>query len=148
MDHRAAVQYGVQNLIGRYCEAVLRADPSLFGDVWATDAQWIVPRETPTVGRDAIVEVFTRLRSGYRLCVQEVLSGVVEVEDTAPPDRASGRWQVRELRWHADGTGSELIGVYHDAVVLEDDVWRFASRRFELVYRGPVELTGRLYGIS
>jgi hypothetical protein len=49
------------------------------------------------------------------------------------------------LRWHEDGTGSELIGVYHDEMARgADGLLRFTARDFELVYNGPVDLPGRL----
>ena len=53
---------------------------------------------------------------------------------------------MRELQWRADGTGSELIGVYHDTMQVEGDgdELRFARRDFELLYRGPVDLSGKL----
>ena len=54
-------------------------------------------------------------------------------------------WQVRELQWRPDGSGSQLIGVYHDDLRAVDGSWCFARRRFELVYRGSLDLSGRLY---
>jgi hypothetical protein len=135
-------ELGARNLVGRYCDAVLRADPALFGDVWTDEGRWEIPGEQAIVGRSEIVAVFSRIRSLYRLCVQQVLNGTVAVED---PARVRGRWQIRELQWRADGEGSELIGVYDDVIVDDGGTWRFAVRRFELVYRGPVELPGRVY---
>jgi len=52
---------------------------------------------------------------------------------------------VRELQWRPDGSGSQLIGVYHDDLRAVDGSWCFARRRFELVYRGPLDVSGRLY---
>jgi hypothetical protein len=139
---REPAELGARNLIGRYCEAVLRADAALFADAWSSDGRWEIPGEQVITGRSEIVAAFSRIRSLYRLCVQQVLNGTVAIED---PARVRGRWQVRELQWPAAGGGSELIGVYDDVIVDDGSAWRFAVRRFELVYRGPVELPGRIY---
>ena len=132
----------VQQLVGRYCNAVLRNDAAIFVDTWQPDAEWCIPGAKSVEGRDAIVATFTEIRSTYPRCVQEILNLEVDVHD----DRsASATVQVRELQWRADGSGSELIGVYHDEVVLGDDGrCRFARRDFELLYDGPVSLPGRL----
>lgn len=128
----------IRNLVGRYCDAVLRADAEAFGNCWSADAVWSMPGSDPIRGRDAVVAVFRRSRSTYRLCVQEILNGVIDGE--------KAQWQVREVQWRADGTGSELIGAYHDIVGTGDDgVCRFLQRRFVLYYRGPITLPGRVY---
>lgn len=131
----------VEDLVGRYCEAVLRNDLELFASTWCEDATWSIPGTGAVVGRAAITETFASIRGTYRRCVQEVLNGVVA---PSGPDHAHATWQVRELQWRQDGTGSELIGVYHDEVRRTDGEWRFARRHFELLYDGPVELPGRL----
>ena len=126
------------DLVGRYADAVLRFDADRFARLWTEDAEWVVAGGEPLRGRDVIVETFVRARSAFRLCVQEITSGYVD-----PP--AGAHWQVRELQWRPDGTGSQLIGVYHDDLQAVDGVWCFARRRFELLYRGPIDLSGRLY---
>jgi hypothetical protein len=133
----------VVDLVGRYADAVLRADTARFASLWTDDAEWAVAGSEPIRGRPAIVEMFARSRSRFRLCVQEVMSGYAD-----PPDEGGtveAHWQVRELQWRPDGTGGELIGVYHDTVQPVAGIWRFARRRFELVYRGPLDLPGRVY---
>ena len=131
----------IEDLVGRYCDAVLRFDPEVFASTWCEAAVWSIPGKGDVVGRDAIVETYSSIRATYRRCVQEVLNGVVT---PAGPDRAAARWQVRELQWRPDGTASELIGVYHDDVVRSEEGWQFAHRDFELVYNGPLDLPGRL----
>ncbi len=132
----------VHNLVGRYCEAVLRNDLSIFGSTWTEHAVWSIPGATTLVGRADIVREFGAIRGTYRLCLQEVLNG--QIQETSP-ERATATWQVRELQWRADGTGSELIGVYHDTMQVDvDGELRFARRDFELLYRGPVDLRGKL----
>jgi hypothetical protein len=130
------------DLAGRYCDAVLRADPVRFGRTWSAEAEWVVPGRVVS-GREEIVERFTAMVPAFVLCVQELLSGTVRPVDDR---RAEATWQVRELQWRADGTQRELLGVYDDELVVgADGVARFARRTFELVYDGPVELPGRVH---
>lgn len=131
----------VTNLVGRYCDAVLRCDLTTFAACWTDDATWAIPGKGVVEGRAAIVDAFAEIRPTYLRCVQEILNSRVEPIDAT---RADCTFQVRELQWRSDGTGSELIGVYHDRVVLDDARASFTHRDFELVYHGPVELTGRL----
>jgi uncharacterized protein (TIGR02246 family) len=133
----------IANLIGRYADAVLRADAEGFASLWTEDAEWHMPGADPVCGRPSIVETFVRSRSRFRLCVQEIMSGYV---GTAGDDGTTdAHWQVRELQWRRDGSAAELIGVYHDGVRPVDGRWRFARRRFEVVYRGPLDLPGRVF---
>jgi ketosteroid isomerase-like protein len=131
----ASVRDEVANLAGRYCAAVLSGSPDDFSACWAEDAEWIVPGGYTHSGRERIVHVFTRARVPFRLCVQELLSGVVE-----PVGEGSGAaravWQIRELQWRTDGSQTFLIGTYTDDCVRGDDgVWRFARREFDEVLR-------------
>ena len=117
--------------------------PTASGPLWAPDAEWLVAGADPLVGRQTIVETFVRVRSTFKLCVQEIMSGYAE-----PPgdtDERRAHWQVRELQWRADGSGRQLIGVYHDDVRPLDGRWQFTRRRFEVVYRGSLDVSGRLY---
>ena len=135
------VRADVEDLIGRYCDAVLRLDVEGFTDCWTEDATWSIPGTGVVVGRAAIVDTFVSIRSTYRRCVQEILNGTVRPLDDG---RAAASWQVRELQWREDGTASELIGVYHDQLDRADGAWRFTHRDFELLYDGPVSMPGRL----
>jgi hypothetical protein len=135
------IRVEIEELLGRYCDSVLRLDLDEFAATWCDHATWAIPGSGVISGRAAIVETFAEIRGGYARCLQQVLSGTVEVLDD---DRASARWQVRELQWRMDGTGSELLGVYHDEVERTAEGWRFARRDFELIYDGPVAMPGRL----
>jgi hypothetical protein len=126
----------VENLAGRYCAAVLSGDVDTFSSCWHADAEWVVPGGYVHSGRERITHVFTKARVPFRLCVQELLSGVVE-----PAGEESGAaravWQIRELQWRTDGTQTFLIGTYADDCRRGDDgIWRFARREFTEVLRG------------
>ena len=67
--------------------------------------------------------------------------GEVEVSDG---DQATGRWYVHELS-KRPSRSTLTIGVYHDRYVHEDDAWRFAVRRFDILYTGPPDLSGESF---
>lgn len=139
---RVGIDTDIDNLIGRYCDAVLRVDVAQFADTWSEDALWLIPGDGSIAGRAAISAAFERIRPTYRQCVQEILNGTVSYVDG---DTASARWQIRELQWLEDGSVSQLIGVYHDDMIRGiDGVLRFARRDFELLYSGPLDGSGRL----
>lgn len=135
------IRPAVEDLLGTYCESVLRFDAALFASTWCDDATWSIPGAGAVIGRPAIVETFVAIRGTYARCVQEILNGVVT--PTGDED-AIATWQVRELQWRPDGSASELIGVYHDRMALTPDGWRFAHRDFELLYHGPLAMPGEL----
>lgn len=132
----------VRNLVGRYCDAVLRVDVDGFASCWSDDARWLIPGDGTVEGRVAITDVFERIRPSYRQCVQEILNGTIAYDGG---DDATATWQIRELQWHDDGSVSQLLGVYHDTMARgEDGVLRFTERDFELLYSGPLDGSGRL----
>jgi hypothetical protein len=132
----------VHQLLGRYCTAVLHNNSALFAETWTADAVWCIPGAKIVEGQEAIVRTFSRIRCTYSLCVQEILNTFVDARDSRS---ATGTVQVRERQWRPDGTGSEMIGVYHDEIVRAEDArCRFTRRDFELLYDGPVAMPGRL----
>ena len=133
-------------LVGRYCDAVARFDLEAFASLWAEDAIWFIAGAEDRHGREAIVDLFREARAPFALCIQETLSAIIE-----PTGHA--RWYVRELQWpqeghkegRHDGRTRQLIGVYDDTFTGPAGDPLFASRRFSVLYRGPVDLSGRLY---
>jgi hypothetical protein len=136
----SSVEESVRNLTGRYCAAVVDFDREVFGACWMPDAQWHA-KGNVIEGRDRITRVFEKLRGQYSLCVQELLSGVIEA---ATETEATATWQIRELQFPIDGAGVQLLGIYVDHCVLDGGQWRFASRAFRELYRGPLDTSGAL----
>lgn len=153
LEHAAArgvaIDCAVRNLTARYCDAVARNDSDLFVSLWTSDADWVAAGHV-TSGRDRIARVFGRLRGEYVLCTQELMSGyVVPVACTEGlPHAAEARWQIRELQWKVGSPVSCVMGIYRDHLVVDDGEWRFARRQFDILYRGPVDLTGAVTPIS
>ena len=139
-DH-VDIDRAVRNLTARYCDAVARNDGELFMSLWTADADWVAAGHT-TSGRERIARVFGKLRGGYVLCTQELMSGYVDPRDEGRGPAADARWQIRELQWKAEEPVSCVLGIYSDHVVFDGGAWRFARRQFDILYRGPVDLTG------
>jgi hypothetical protein len=136
----SSVEEAVRNLTGRYCAAVVDFDRDVFGACWTADAQWHA-RGNVIEGRDRIVRVFGKLRGQYSLCVQELMSGVIEPVSAT---EARATWQIRELQFPLDGPGVHLLGIYEDHCVADGDQWRFARRSFRELFRGPFDTNGTL----
>lgn len=137
-----ALDRAVRNLTARYCDAVARFDMELFASLWADDADWVVGSGAPTSGRDRIARVFGRLRGDYGLCTQELMSGYVTPD--AATTSASARWQIREYQWKADAPVNCVMGIYSDQLAVREGRCLFVRRRFDVLYRGPVDLTGAI----
>jgi hypothetical protein len=138
---------GVRQLAGRYCDAVVRFDPDLYGSLWTADAVWETTRGD-IVGREDILATYTKMRARYALCLQHLLSGVVEdgrPEDGDPPGALRATWHIHETERTLDGEGIELYGTYRDVCVPGPDGWQFARRRFDALYRGPLALPGKVF---
>jgi SnoaL-like domain len=136
----SSVEEAVRNLTGRYCAAVVDFDREVFGACWMPDAQWHA-KGNVIEGRERISKVFAKLRGQYSLCVQELLSGVIEV---VSPTEASATWQIREIQFPLEGAGVQLLGIYADRCVLGSGHWQFASRSFRELYRGSLDTSGAL----
>jgi uncharacterized protein (TIGR02246 family) len=139
-DQRLAAETEIRALVARYSDAVIRHDANAWGDTWADAAEWHILGSC-TSGRDEIVSHWTELMAGIPFVVLFPVFGLVEVSDG---DQATGRWYVHELS-KRPSRSTLTIGVYHDRYVHEDDAWRFAVRRFDILYTGPPDLSGESF---
>lgn len=140
-EARVADELEIRSLIARYSDAVARRDEKSWAATWAGDCEWHILGR-PVEGRDAIVSLWSQMMGGFPFVLQLPTFGVVDFPDGgagAGPD-ATGRWYVTE---YGQGAGGSLLtlGVYHDRYLREDDAWRFARRRFDVLYMGPPDLS-------
>jgi len=135
-DH-IADELEIRNLVARYADAVSRRDHERWAATWAKQGSWSLMGMTAQ-GREDVAALFAKLTSGFAFVVQHVPSGYVEFDGEA----ASGKWQISE---HGQLGGNPLLtlGLYEDDYVREDGAWLFASRRFQPVYSGPPDLSGK-----
>jgi ketosteroid isomerase-like protein len=136
-EHATADELAIRTLVARYADAVMRRDASLLGVTYAPDAVWDLAG-TVAAGGDEIVALWQRLMAKFDLVLQTVHSGTVTVNG----DQGTGRWYVSELNRNHRGDGSLMVGVYDDSYVRLGSGWRFSSRRFRFLYRGPADVSG------
>jgi hypothetical protein len=130
-------QMAIRSLAARYSDAASRRDTTAWGDTWATSSEWHL-LGIETRGRDAIVAHWRKLMAGIPFVLQVPVSGIIEV---LTADSASGRWYIHEIT-KRPGRDRLTLGVYHDRYIREDGEWRFALRRFDVLYAGPPDLSG------
>ncbi|MGY1809521.1 nuclear transport factor 2 family protein [Blastococcus sp. SYSU D00669] len=128
-------ELAVRALVARYCDAVCRRDAAAWAATWAEDGTWDLGGGRVTHGRAAAVELWTTALAKYPWVAQLAPTGTVEVSG----DTGRGEWWVLELNHLADGSGALHLGHYDDEYRRTAEGWQFASRRFAMVYRGPLD---------
>ena len=116
---RVADELAIRDLVARYADAVAQRDAQSWSDTW------------------------TRLMDSFEFVVQIPEYGSVEVQG----EHATGRWTIRELGWPRQGGPTATLGLYRDAYRCKQGEWRFCERRFQLLYMGPPDLSGKLFGL-
>lgn len=130
-----ADELAIRNLLARYGDAVVRRDPDAWIDTWAPDCTWDLGRGRVTHGHDETLTLWRTSIAKYPWVAQLPASGFVELVDGV----VHGTWYVLELNHVEDGSGVLHLGHYRDTYTQVDGEWRFATRRFHLVYRGAMD---------
>ncbi len=136
-----ADEAAVRALTARFTDAVNRGVPAELGPLFAQGGVWVVPGFGDTTGRAAIVDLITDLLGRFSFLVQVLHGGVVEVDG----DRAWARWYLSEYAVSDDGKGWHFVGVYQDSHVRDEGDWLFERRKFDFLYRGPADFSGKQY---
>lgn len=127
----------VRDLVARYADAVNRRHAEDWKETWAPDGVWhLFGRDVE--GRDAVFQTWQGAMGMFSFVLQLIHSGTVEVEG----NEATGRWYLSEVAHTSQGDRLLTVGVYHDHCVREEGTWRFAKRRFDVLYQGPPDLSG------
>ncbi len=128
----------LRQLCERYVDAVNRRAGADWSATWAPDAVWDLGNG-PVAGREAILATWQAAMAGFPHVVMWVHPGVV---DSVTGDTAKARWYHQEILHLADGSRQVGMGVYRDQYVRLDGEWRFAVRKYDLLYFGPPDLSG------
>lgn len=130
----------IQMLTQRYADAVMRHNADDWAATWCEDGVWYL-REEPIRGRANIRRAWEAAMAGYPFTVFMVQPAIVTVDG----DHATCRSYVTEILGTADGDSFRVYGCYDDEVLRADGAWRFRSRRYTRLYRGPVDLSGERF---
>lgn len=128
----------IQQLVHRYCDAVVQRDEEQWGSTWAVDAVWNLGQGRRVEGRDAIVDLWRTAMQRFPTVFQVAHNNGIHVDG----DSATGRFYITESMQLADGGTAALLAYYDDTYTRTPDGWRFASRELTPVYQGPPDLTG------
>ena len=131
-DNTTADELAIRRLNADYCDAIMRRDPEAWGATWADDGQWFLTDE-PTQGRDNLVAQWLATMEGFPVVFHQVTNEQIDVSG----DSARQRVYVNEELVMADGQALRFVGVYNDECIRTPQGWRYASRRFGILYQGP-----------
>jgi ketosteroid isomerase-like protein len=132
-----ADELAVRTLTASYTDAINRGDLADIARVYDADAVFTMMDRPSVVGRDAIIDVLRTTLARYRLVMQLLHSGVVQLDG----DRARARWQITEFQVINDGERRFVAGRYEDELVRRDHGWQFTRRTFTARYLGDVALS-------
>jgi uncharacterized protein (TIGR02246 family) len=128
-------ELAIRNLVARYADAASRRDPDAWISTWSADCTWDLGGGRVTHGHDETLSLWRASIAKYPWVVQVPASGLLEEVDGA----ARGTWYVLEWNHLTDGSGVMHVGHYRDRYERTDGEWRFATRRFQLIYRGALD---------
>lgn len=134
-----SAESSIRTLVSRYAQAVIARDKDAWASTWSKDGKWELLGQAPE-GRDAVVAHWELLMGGIQFVYQLAGEGSIEIDESG--QRGTGRFPTVEFAKLGDGPGNLMLGTYHDVYVIEDGEWRFLSRRMDIQYMGPSDLSG------
>lgn len=140
MSAETDAHVAIQQLLHCYADAVAHRNPEQWASTWAPDAEWDLGRGRSAVGIDAILELWRKAMGGIDGAIQTVLNG--ETHLGADGVTATGRWYIQEYVLRSDESRSVLFGHFDDAYCIVDGSWKFARRKLEAHYNGPIDMSG------
>ncbi len=135
-----SARLGILELTSRYTDAIVREDIEACRDCWTEDAAWHVAGNHLR-GRDEIIAFYQKQTGGWPHVRHLAHNPILRIKG----QKAEGRWQITETLCAPDGSSMLFLGVYEDTYACEDGTWRFAERRLEFIYRGPLGLKKDLF---
>jgi ketosteroid isomerase-like protein len=128
--NQVADELEIRALVARYADAVNRRSPDDWAATWAEDGVWDLSYRDPFVGIDDVLANWLVIMDGYPFAIQIVHNGHLHITG----ETAVGRWYLEEKLQSKDGKGRATVGVYHDEYKKVDGAWRFARRKYAIIY--------------
>jgi uncharacterized protein (TIGR02246 family) len=125
----------IRELNAAYVDAVMRRDASAMSSVWAPDGRWFFLGQW-IEGRENIMARWHKAMNGFPVVCHQMTSEQISVSG----DEARSRVYLVEEVITMDQKPLKFVGVYNDVCTRLDKGWRYASRRFDLIYQGPGSL--------
>lgn len=140
MSDPQAARAGIAELHARYTDAVWRKDAASFAQCFTAQGEWRISG-MELQGRDQIAETIERILSRLDRVLITFGTPILSVGEGV----ASGRTYIDERCAWKDGNRTVSIGRYYERFVEVDGCWLFDWRLFQLLYRGPPDLTGEFF---
>ena len=128
-------QLAVRELNAAYVDAVMRRDTNAMSSVWAPDGRWFFLGQW-IEGREHIMARWQKAMNGFPVVCHQITSEQISVSG----DEARSRVYLVEEVVTTEQKPLKFVGVYNDVCIRLDEGWRYASRRFDLMYQGPGSL--------
>ena len=134
-----ADRYEIAQLPAEFTDAGLLRDYDRLALLFTEAGSWRMPHiNQEFVGRREIRAAVERLQDMWDFFVQTPHLGKIEVRG----DVGVGRSFVFELGRMRDGRSMQNYAVYHDRYQRTSDGWKFAERRYEVIYLDTSPLAG------
>jgi len=117
----------------------MQRDAEIWGNTFTEEGEWhLSPTMDPVKGRENLKAFWSNVMSGYPNVLHWVQPGMIQLNG----DEATARFYVQENIKDSQGNSFRVAGVYNDQLRKEHGEWRFSVRRFNTLYRGPVDMSG------
>lgn len=130
-------ELALHKLMARYVDAANRRDGETWSSTWAEDGCWLL-MGTEVSGRNNILGLWKQVLEGFEFALLMPGSGHFEIDG----DTATGRWYLQEFTRDLQGEALAAISCYDDSYVKVAGQWLFARREYNILYRGPADLSG------
>ncbi|GAA1359130.1 nuclear transport factor 2 family protein [Streptomyces beijiangensis] len=134
-----ADRFEIEALRGEFTDAGMMSDYDRFASLFTQDGVWQIPLAgIAFAGREEIRAGIERLKGGWDYFVQTAHPGTIRVDG----DTAAGRSYIAEFGRLREGGSHMNHAIYHDRYERTADGWKFAERRYEVMYVDMSPLTG------
>lgn len=133
---------GVRQTLARLSDSIFRRDKAAHALCYAEEGEWHA-FGTITRGREAVVEHWWQVMQGFPFVRQQISALVIEVDG----DNAVSRGHVDEVLRMPDGSYQTVMGIYHTTFRRNGDDWLILVHRYDQVYFGPADLSGKFFPV-
>lgn len=137
MIDMAAAERGIRDLHARYTDAVWRQDFAAFAECFTREGEWRISGRVFR-GRAEIEQAITTILDKFVRVMITFRSPILEVVD----GDLVGRTYIDEKCAWKNGNTNISIGRYYERFTEIDGRWHFQWRLFQILYRGPEDLSG------
>lgn len=123
----------IRELVATFADVVNRKATVEMHQLFTPNAELVITGLGTYAGVQAIIDFLDDILGLWSGIVQAVHSGLVVLPRCPHPEQANGRWYLSEFGVK-EGVDTYAGGVYSDDYVRTNHGFRFARRRFDLLY--------------